>query len=869
MRPTSKSQFNKNVKHQLETLDVIRKDNTTLTISLPTQCNPNTASTLCQSNFIDVQNDFCVLKTNVSNVSGDSLQHSIENNDLSFSTFVSTSPKCSSLNNFVSDNVLGNSKIPIPDHLREWAIRNKISHVALKELLSILKEIPDLKNIPKDPRTFLKTPRETILRDINPGKYYHFGLENGLINMLKKVNVSNIPDVINVAINIDGLPLSDSSQSQVYPILCLLTNVDILLPLNIFCIGIYHGYDKPSDFNELLEDFVNEAVNLTLNGIHISDKNFSFKMSMLLFDAVAKASVLQIKGHSGYSSCSKCMQEGEYLDHVVFPVITFTKRTDTDFINQTDPEHHTGHTILQRIPNLGLVTDYMHLICLGVVKKLLVNTWCFGRPPHKLQSRSVNIISDALLNLINYIPNEFVRKPRPIKEAKRYKATDFYYNMCAAGWYVVKFKNEKNIIEVIPSNWIRNFEECFWPLKFGSIKLQTAIKNRSTPENDWKLYPIKVICNKMFTVYKDASKFANETLAQSTSESEQLIVKNTSTKRKKKNNKEIDFSELSSDEKQSDNELPPFPKFKKKDVTQQNNNTECSIIEDNLNIVTNENQNIVENNQDMLISNGFSCLINQNYISSDESSFTVIDNHDISVGKGFENLTAMIGNKDQNYNLSGETVNNQTDTMPEINLSNDIDFGSLVSLAQNNKQKTHISSEVETQILRQLITLNARCKEQGDYLHTIMMVVNSIQEKQDILCKQSSSIAVSSTTNDEFENTCAMLPIANELTLTNFNEILINDRTLYDKMVKMLAMIGGSNFRQSVRRILRKLITNEYAKSFSYTGHKNNKTAFNGTILASLLTKAIHSSANLTDKSIKEIETIASIWLSKANERSK
>lgn len=39
-----------------------------------------------------------------------------------------------------------------------------------------------------------------------------------------------------------------------------------------------------------------------------------------------------------------------------------------------DQLHHTGHTILQKIPNLGLVTevplDYMHLICLGVVKKL-------------------------------------------------------------------------------------------------------------------------------------------------------------------------------------------------------------------------------------------------------------------------------------------------------------------------------------------------------------------------------------------------------------------------------------------------------------------------------------------------------------------
>ena len=132
----------------------------------------------------------------------------------------------------------------------------------------------------------------------------------------------------------------------------------------------------------------------------------------------------------------------------------------------------------------------------------------------------------------------------------------------SAGWYVVKFKNEKNIIEVIPSNWIKNFEACFWPLKYGSIKLQSAIKNRANPEKDWKLYTIKVICNKMFTVYKDVSKFANETLAQSSSESEQLTAKKTSTKRKKKN-KQIDCSSgPSSDEK--DNELPPFPKFKSK-----------------------------------------------------------------------------------------------------------------------------------------------------------------------------------------------------------------------------------------------------------------------------------------------------------------
>lgn len=57
---------------------------------------------------------------------------------------------------------------------------------------------------------------------------------------------------------------------------------------------------------------------------------------MYLFDAVAKASILYIKGHSGYSSSTKCTQEGKYIKSVCFPEIDFIKRTDYDFINQID-----------------------------------------------------------------------------------------------------------------------------------------------------------------------------------------------------------------------------------------------------------------------------------------------------------------------------------------------------------------------------------------------------------------------------------------------------------------------------------------------------------------------------------------------------
>lgn len=88
------------------------------------------------------------------------------------------------------------------------------------------------------------------------------------------------------------------------------------------------------------------------------------------------------------------------------------------------------------------------------------------------------------------------------------------------GWYIVKFIHEKNTIEVIPNNWMINFDKCLWPSHIGLIKMQAAIKNRLTPNNDWSSYAIKVICTRMFSNYNEASKFANKTLAETSSESD-------------------------------------------------------------------------------------------------------------------------------------------------------------------------------------------------------------------------------------------------------------------------------------------------------------------------------------------------------------
>jgi len=53
---------------------------------------------------------------------------------------------------------------------------------------------------------------------------------------------------------------------------------------------------------------------------------------------------------------------------------------------------------------------------------------------------------------------------------------------------------------------------------------------------------------------------------------------------------------------------------------------------------------------------------------------------------------------------------------------------------------------------------------------------------------------------------------------------------------KMLTLIGGSDVKQLIRRILKKLINDELEIEYNYTVHKNIKKQFNKTILSTLLT---------------------------------
>ncbi|KAJ8928081.1 hypothetical protein NQ314_019379 [Rhamnusium bicolor] len=315
----------------------------------------------------------------------------------------------------------------VQQFLSSWSLKHQVSHVAVNDLLKYFQNhFPEL---PGDARTLLKTGRNVETKPIASGNYYHFGIKKCIINLYSKhIAFFKNLNTFELDINIDGLPLSKSSNSQVYPILCKLKNIHS----DVDMIGIYHGYEKPKNANDFLETCVLDIIDHINNGIDIHGQNYAVKLNSFICDVPAKSFITYTKGHSGYASCTKCKTEGDYIaNRICFPesIDNLNLRTDQDYRSKVQESHHHGTSILENIPGINMVDsfalDYMHLVCLGVVKKMLVTLWCCGKPSTKLSFHVINGISEFLLNISKNVPLEFNRKPRSLNEVKRWKATEF------------------------------------------------------------------------------------------------------------------------------------------------------------------------------------------------------------------------------------------------------------------------------------------------------------------------------------------------------------------------------------------------------------------------------------------------------------
>ena len=323
--------------------------------------------------------------------------------------------------------------------LAAWALKHNISHMAVCDLLKILKTA--VPNLPSDARTLLRTPNSTLCTKMCDGDYASFDLCEGIKRNLKFGLSSKFihTTTLSLIINIDGLPLFKSSNKQFWPILCLVNEAKKRVP---FPIGVYCGNKKPNNLNEFLEDCVSSILKMETSGIEIDNTQYNVVVHAFVCDAPARAFVKAIKGHMAYSSCERCTQEGEWLGRVIMPETKSMARTDETFRNTVDDNHHLSGVVspLTRL-KVDMVQDfpldYMHLICLGNVRKLIMY-WLKGPLKVRLGTVAVEKLNIELLKLKNHVPTEFNRKPRSLNEIDRWKATEFRQFVLYTGPVVLK-----------------------------------------------------------------------------------------------------------------------------------------------------------------------------------------------------------------------------------------------------------------------------------------------------------------------------------------------------------------------------------------------------------------------------------------------
>lgn len=329
--------------------------------------------------------------------------------------------------------------------LVQWAITHRVSHAAVSHLLSGLRTAhPIFSNLPKCAKTLLRTPRSSVISDIFPGQYCHFGIEYGILQFLSR-SKNTISSSIEIQIGIDGVPISRSNSNQLWPILGR-----IIPHEKIFLIGCYFGKSKPADANKFLQQFVKDIIVLINKGVTYNGTSYSVLIHSIICDAPAKSFITLTKGHTGYNSCPKCTTEGNFIaNRICFPNFDGQKRTDDSFRNQIQEEYHLGRSILLNIPNFGIVShiplDYMHLICIGVVRKL-IKLWISGPLKTRcLVSHKIKNISKSLLNVRHFIPKEFARRPREIEDFAQWKATELRQFLLYTGPVILKKELNSNM----------------------------------------------------------------------------------------------------------------------------------------------------------------------------------------------------------------------------------------------------------------------------------------------------------------------------------------------------------------------------------------------------------------------------------------
>lgn len=414
-----------------------------------------------------INSDYINLLTNVNCIT-EAVSEIPDNTDVDIDTsYLTNSKRCSSEDIYNFDQQQDRTydySIALSSGIKKWLSSEKqVPHSAVDRLLEILHD--DFPSLPLSSKTILDDQSSQFsISEMGTGEYLKINWIDHLSNYLR-IKLDTEPHcksdkLLHFAINIDGIPLyHGNTRYHAYPILGKV----LQYPDKVFCCGIYCsnkiGLTSLPDANIFLKSFLDDFQTLQTEFLALS-------LGPFICDAPMRAYLKNIKLHSGYSSCERCDQAGEYHERsVVFPYtnLKYRARSDSNFKDRVDEQHHKSDDPnileLQGFPMItGFVLDHMHLCFLGIMRRYLLRLRehkLFYKKRVNLSSRAKCIFDERLEICSKHLPDEFDRRLEGgIAKLLTWKATEFRTFLLYLGPFIFKS------LDVVPKIVYENFI-CF------------------------------------------------------------------------------------------------------------------------------------------------------------------------------------------------------------------------------------------------------------------------------------------------------------------------------------------------------------------------------------------------------------------------
>ena len=331
-------------------------------------------------------------------------------------------------NQFGSDIEVEQEPPEMSQCIREWALEEVIPYGKVQSLMDKLRAGGFEHDLPKDHRTLLKLHGKINYTTSGNYHFYSFNVADQIRFTLEHAE-SEIPNTLHLHLNVDGVPLFKSSNSSAWPLLCSVENVKSIysiFPLNV-CVTKSGG--KPDNALAYV-NVITQLNHLIENGLEFQANTFTIKVPAIICDSPARAFCKCTINHNGKCGCDQCMFEaGKYERTMTYPNFVVPDdmlRTNENFRSKSQEEHHKGNSVFAMLAECDMVKcfpgDYMHIVCLGVVKKKLK---MFKSGNYMLAPGLRGLLNENLNYIRSFIPIYFARKARTLDDVDHFKATEF------------------------------------------------------------------------------------------------------------------------------------------------------------------------------------------------------------------------------------------------------------------------------------------------------------------------------------------------------------------------------------------------------------------------------------------------------------